>query len=45
MVGMIVETRGIETVFFMFAAVAGVGAIAATRMLETQNRRLEEIAR
>jgi hypothetical protein len=31
------------SVFLMFAGVAIVGAVAATRMLETGNRRLEDI--
>jgi putative MFS transporter len=35
---------GIESVFLMFAAVAIVGLIAATRMIETRNLRLEEIS-
>ena len=44
LVGYIVSAQGIRSVFLMFAAVAVVGALAATRMLETQNRRLEDIA-
>lgn len=44
-VGMMVDSEGIGAVFFMFAAAAVVGGLAATRMLETQNRRLEDIAR
>lgn len=44
MVGMMVTTRGIASVFLMFAAVCAVGAVAGTRMIETQNRRLEDIA-
>jgi putative MFS transporter len=35
---------GISNVFLVFAGIALVGAIAATQMLETRNRRLEEIA-
>ncbi|HET7889783.1 MAG TPA: MFS transporter [Bradyrhizobium sp.] len=35
---------GIDSVFLMFAAVAIVGLIAATRMIETRNMRLEEIS-
>jgi len=31
-------------VFLMFAAAGAVGAVAATAMLETRNRALEEIA-
>jgi putative MFS transporter len=44
MVGLLVDSSGVASVFLMFAGVAIVGAIAATRMLETQNRRLEDIA-
>jgi MFS transporter, putative metabolite:H+ symporter len=36
---------GIDSVFLMFAAVAIVGLIAATRMIETRNLRLEDISR
>jgi putative MFS transporter len=35
---------GIQPVFLLFAGVALLGAIAATQMIETRNRRLEEIA-
>jgi len=35
---------GIEPVFIMFAAIAFLGAVAATQTIETRNRRLEEIA-
>jgi putative MFS transporter len=35
---------GIQPVFLLFAGVALIGAIAATQMIETRNRRLEEIA-
>jgi putative MFS transporter len=38
-------TGGVDSVFLMFAGVAVVGLIAATRMIETRNLRLEEIAR
>jgi MFS transporter, putative metabolite:H+ symporter len=38
------DRAGIEPVFLMFAAIALVGAIAATQTIETRNRRLEEIA-
>jgi len=44
LVGYIVGAGGIGSVFLMFAAVGVVGALAATRMLETRNRRLEDIA-
>ena len=37
-------TGGIQPVFLLFAGVAMVGALAATQMIETRNRRLEEIA-
>jgi putative MFS transporter len=43
-VGVLVGRRGISSVFLMFAAVCVLGALAASRMLETQNRRLEDIA-
>jgi putative MFS transporter len=43
-VGVMVGARGVGPVFWLFAAVAMVGAVAALGMLETQNRRLEEIA-
>ena len=44
LVGYIVAAEGIRSVFLMFAGVAIVGALAAARMLETGNRRLEDIA-
>jgi putative MFS transporter len=44
LVGLIVGANGIHSVFLMFAAVSVVGALAATRMIETRGRRLEEIA-
>ena len=43
-VGVMVGARGVSSVFLMFAAVAAAGGFAATRMIETRNRRLEEIA-
>jgi putative MFS transporter len=43
-VGAIVASGKTDAVFFMFAAVGIVGAFAATRMIETRARRLEEIA-
>jgi putative MFS transporter len=43
-VGMMVGTSGTSSVFLMFAITATVGALAATRMIETRARRLEEIA-
>lgn len=44
LVGAIVGRGGTSAVFLMFAAVSVAGAVAALWMLETQNRRLEEIA-
>ncbi len=44
LVGYLVAARGTGAVFLMFAAAGVVGAVAATGMLETRNRRLEEIA-
>jgi putative MFS transporter len=44
LVGFMVGSKGINSVFLMFAAVSAVGALAATCMVETRNRRLEEIA-
>jgi putative MFS transporter len=43
-VGVMVTSRGIASVFLMFAGVGVIGALAATRMIETRGRRLEEIA-
>jgi MFS transporter, putative metabolite:H+ symporter len=44
MVGYLVAGRGIRAVFAMFAIVAALGAVAATGMIETGGRKLEEIA-
>jgi putative MFS transporter len=44
LVGFMVDAKGIHSVFLMFAAISIVGAFAATRMVETSDRRLEEIA-
>jgi putative MFS transporter len=44
LVGFMVDARGIHSVFLMFAGVSVVGALAATGMVETSDRRLEEIA-
>ena len=44
LVGYLVARSGTAAVFLMFAAAGVIGAIAATAMLETRNRRLEEIA-
>jgi putative MFS transporter len=43
-VGVMVGATGIGSVFWMFAGVSVVGALAATRMIETRDRRLEDIA-
>jgi MFS transporter, putative metabolite:H+ symporter len=43
-VGVMMVSYGISWVFLMFAGVALLGAIAATQMIETRNRRLEDIA-
>ena len=44
LVGFAVDAKGIHSVFLMFAGVSVVGALAATCMVETSDRRLEEIA-
>ena len=44
LVGLIMTTQGIASVFLMFAVVAMLGALAASRMLETRDRQLEDIA-
>ena len=44
LVGYLVAHSGTAAVFLMFAAAGVVGAVAATAMLETRNRRLEDIA-
>lgn len=43
-VGVMVASKGIGSVFVMFAAVSLLGAIAARGMIETRGQRLEEIA-
>ena len=43
-VGYLVAARGTAAVFVMFAAAGLIGAVAALGMLETRNRRLEELA-
>jgi MFS transporter, putative metabolite:H+ symporter len=43
-VGVLVAAKGITSVFWMFAAVSVLGALVATQMIETRDRRLEEIA-
>jgi putative MFS transporter len=44
LVGFMVDAKGIHSVFLMFAGVSIVGALAATCMVETSDRSLEEIA-
>src|SRR5579862_3553224 len=44
LVGIMVDAKGIHSVFLMFAGMSVVGAWAATRMVETRDRVLEEIA-
>jgi MFS transporter, putative metabolite:H+ symporter len=44
LVGVMVAARGITSVFWMFAGISVVGALVATGMIETRDRRLEEIA-
>ena len=43
-VGFMVTAQGIAAVFLMFAGVSVIGGLAGSRMIETQNRRLEDIA-
>jgi MFS transporter, putative metabolite:H+ symporter len=43
-VGFMVDAKGIHSVFLMLAVVSALGALAATGMVETSDRRLEEIA-
>jgi MFS transporter, putative metabolite:H+ symporter len=43
-VGYLVAVRGTAAVFVMFAGAGLIGAVAALGMLETRNRRLEELA-
>ena len=43
-VGFLVSAQGIASVFLMFAGISVVGLIAATRMIETRDQRLEDIA-
>jgi putative MFS transporter len=44
LVGFMVDAKGVHSVFLMFAGISVVGAFAATCMVETSDRRLEEIA-
>ena len=43
-VGVVLAGQGIAAVFLMFAFANVVGLIAATRMIETSNRALEDIS-
>ena len=43
-VGYMVGAQGINAVFLMFGIVAVIGAVAATQMIETVGRKLEDIA-
>jgi putative MFS transporter len=43
-VALTMAAAGIRPVFLIFAAIAMLGALAATQAIETRNRRLEEIA-
>jgi putative MFS transporter len=43
-VGLMMLSYGISSVFLLFTGVAFLGALAATQMIETRNRRLEDIA-
>jgi putative MFS transporter len=45
LIGIMLGKGGVESVFLMFAGVAVLGLIASTRMIETRNLRLEDIAR
>ena len=44
LVGFMVATKGIGSVFLMFAGVSVIGLLAATRMIETRDQILEDIA-
>jgi MFS transporter, putative metabolite:H+ symporter len=44
LVGFMLGKGGVDSVFLMFAGVAVLGLVAATRMIETRNLRLEDIA-
>jgi putative MFS transporter len=44
LVGVVLSTKGIATVFLMFAAANVAGLIASMRMVETSNRALEDIS-
>jgi putative MFS transporter len=44
LIGFMLDKGGVDSVFLMFAGVAVLGLLAATQMIETRNRRLEDIA-
>jgi putative MFS transporter len=44
LVGFMVDVKGIHSVFLLFGGMSIIGALAATCMVETSGRRLEEIA-
>jgi putative MFS transporter len=44
LIGFMLDRGGVDSVFLMFAGVAVLGLLAATQMIETRNRRLEDIA-
>jgi putative MFS transporter len=44
MIGYLVDKTGTGSVFLAFAAAGAIGAIVSTRMVNTDNRRLEELA-
>jgi putative MFS transporter len=44
LIGFMLGKGGVDSVFLMFAGVAVLGLIASTRMIETRNLRLEDIA-
>jgi MFS transporter, putative metabolite:H+ symporter len=45
LIGVMLGTGGVDSVFLLFAGVAVLGLMASTRMIETRNLRLEDIAR
>jgi putative MFS transporter len=45
LIGFMLGEGGVDSVFLMFAGVAVLGLLASTRMIETRNMRLEDIAR
>lgn len=45
LIGFMLGKGGVDSVFLMLAGVAVPGLVAVTRMIETRNLRLEQIAR